>query len=114
MTGMENTDHIKNYHLESTWVSSLEKPKTNAFSKDVNGGFIQTVLKGNKTKLGPGHYKPENADTFIIAPKRIHFPISKAKRTTLFEENAKNHSWVPSACTYEPKYKEKVLGSEKS
>jgi hypothetical protein len=26
LTGLENTDHIQNYHLENTWVSTLEKP----------------------------------------------------------------------------------------
>lgn len=85
MTGMEKNDHIKDYHLESTYASGLEKPRSNAFGKDKTGGFIQTTIKGNATKLGPGHYKPENADLFKINPKKINFPISRAARTTLFE-----------------------------
>lgn len=103
LTGLENTDHIQNYHLENTWVSALEKPKSNLFPKDKNNGFISTIVKINAQKLGPGHYKPENADTFKIESKRIHFPISKAARTTVFEENAKNRSWVPAASTYDVK-----------
>ena len=113
-TGQDNTDHIQSYHLENTWVSNLEKPKANAFPKEKNSSFIQSIVKGNASKLGPGHYKPVNADTFVIDAKRIHFPISKAARTTVFEEHAKNRSWVPSASIYDVKRQDRVIGSEKS
>jgi len=39
ITGMDNTDHIKNYHLETT-MTNFDKPRINVFSKDKNGGFI--------------------------------------------------------------------------
>lgn len=84
-----------------------------AVPKNKTGDFISTVVHGNKTKLGPNHYNPPNMNMFKTDAARIHFPIGRASRTTVFVEKAKRQEWVPGPNVYKPERKQHLLGNFK-
>lgn len=112
-SGADRTEHLSHYHMHKTFVPNQHKVEQHLVPKNKTGDFISTVVNGNKMKLAPSQYNPSNANMFSSEATKIHFPIAKANRTTVFAEKAKKQEWVPAPNAYKPERKEKLLGNFK-
>lgn len=97
----------------TTYVSTLAKPHTHAFVKEVGKDFVSSVQKQNEQKMAPNHYQIQDLGGFLGIDniKKVKFAHTKEARNSIIYQHAKKRLWVPGSNHYSPERKAKLVGN---